>query len=254
MNQIFNFQNQSVRIEFKNGEPLFCLTDVAEILLIKNANPTRFNLKKDGVHKMYTTDTMGREKEITYINEPNLYRVIFRSNKPEAVKFQDWIFEEVIPQIRATGSYTVKVSTQQKQQIQAAVNRRVHRTGETHQAIYTAIHELAQVASYHDIAATDFDNVMNFINGEKVSGSLNKPLPQEYFTHLAKMTRYAGKLWQFQNLMCQSPNSEKAKTMLNELVYSTNINETGFLFIFKPNLKADIQQAVDWLHAQSQVI
>ncbi|SSY81041.1 KilA-N domain-containing protein [Alysiella crassa] len=96
--------------------------------------------------------------------------------------------------------------------------------------------------------------IQTFLNTVENSGSLNKPLPPEYFTHLAKMTRYAGKLWQFQNLMCQSPNSEQAKTMLNELVYSTNINETGFLFIFKPNLKADIQQAVDWLHTQSQVI
>ena len=103
--QSFNFQNQSVRVEFKNGEPLFCLTDVAEILLLKNANPTRFNLKNDGIHKMYSVDSKGRKNDITFINEPNLYRVIFRSNKPEAVKFQDWIFEEVIPQIRKTGGY-----------------------------------------------------------------------------------------------------------------------------------------------------
>lgn len=167
--QIFNFNQAQVRIQFHNGEPLFCLTDVAEILSIKNANSTRFNLKKDGVHKMYTP-TNGGKQEITFINEPNLYRVIFRSNKPEAVKFQDWIFEEVIPQIRKTGSYTVKVSTQQKQQIQAAANRRVHRTGETHQAIYTAIHDLAQVASYHDIAATDFDRIMAYLDSEKNSG------------------------------------------------------------------------------------
>ncbi|EMS6705213.1 Bro-N domain-containing protein, partial [Neisseria gonorrhoeae] len=95
---IFQFQaEQSVRVEFQNNEPLFCLTDVARILEISNANPLRFNMKRDGVHKMYSVDTKGRKNEITYINEPNLYRVIFRSNKPEAVKFQDWIFEEVIP-------------------------------------------------------------------------------------------------------------------------------------------------------------
>ena len=105
--QTFNFQSQSVRVEFKKGEPLFCLTDVAEILLLKNANPTRFNLKNDGVHKMYSVDSKGRKNEITFISEPNLYRVIFRSNKTEAVKFQDWIFEEVIPQIRKTGGYQI---------------------------------------------------------------------------------------------------------------------------------------------------
>jgi prophage antirepressor-like protein len=41
------------------------------------------------------------------INEPNLYRLIFRSNKKEAKAFQDWVFEEVLPAIRQTGSYSV---------------------------------------------------------------------------------------------------------------------------------------------------
>ena len=59
--QTFQFQlNQSVRVEMKDGEPLFCLTDVADILEIKNANPTRFNLAEKGVHKMYTPTAGGK--------------------------------------------------------------------------------------------------------------------------------------------------------------------------------------------------
>jgi|GEM_PF-6390630 len=103
----FNFENQTVRVELKDGEPLFCLTDIATILDINNANPSRFNLSDDGVHKMYSVDSKGRKNEITFINEPNLYRVIFRSNKKEAVKFQNWVFDEVLPTLRKTGSYTV---------------------------------------------------------------------------------------------------------------------------------------------------
>ena len=110
---IFNFNQSNVRVQFVNNEPIFCLTDVAEILQIKNPNPTRFNLNQKGVHKMYTP-TKGGNQEITFINEPNLYRVIFRSNKPEAVKFQDWMFEEVIPQIRKTGSYQTSGSLKTK--------------------------------------------------------------------------------------------------------------------------------------------
>lgn len=101
---VFNFKDQPVRVEFKNGEPLFCLTDVAGILDLGNANPSRFNLDKAGVHKMYISYESGK-KQVTFISEPNLYRVIFRSNKKEAVKFQDWVFEEVLPQIRKTGQY-----------------------------------------------------------------------------------------------------------------------------------------------------
>lgn len=107
MNNIttFNFNNFPVRIEIKDNEPLFCLTDVATVLNIRNANPSRFNLNEDGIHKMYTVDTLERKNELTFINEPNLYRVIFRSNKQEAVDFQNWVFEEVLPTIRKTGGY-----------------------------------------------------------------------------------------------------------------------------------------------------
>ena len=44
-------------------------------------------------------------QEVTFISEPNLYRVIFRSNKEQAKQFQDWVFSEVLPTIRKTGSY-----------------------------------------------------------------------------------------------------------------------------------------------------
>lgn len=166
---IFQFQaEKSVRVEFQNDEPLFCLTDVASILEISNANPLRFNMKKDGVHKMYSVDTRGRKNEITYINEPNLYRVIFRSNKPEAVKFQDWIFDEVIPQIRKTGNYTnpqhdTRINPAQKQQIRNAVKARVYRTGETFQAVYEKLHDLLHVNSYHEIQAKDFQTALDFL-------------------------------------------------------------------------------------------
>lgn len=47
-------------------------------------------------------------QEVTFISEPNLYRVIFRSNKVEAVKFQNWVFDDVLPTIRKTGNYNTK--------------------------------------------------------------------------------------------------------------------------------------------------
>lgn len=42
---------------------------------------------------------------MTFIDEPNLYRCVFQSRKAEAEKFQDWVFEEVLPTIRRTGGY-----------------------------------------------------------------------------------------------------------------------------------------------------
>ncbi|OOF45798.1 antirepressor [Rodentibacter trehalosifermentans] len=103
----FNFKSNPVRIETIKSEPYFCLTDVCTVLNISNANASRFNFNSDGIHKMYSVDKLERKNELTFINEPNLYRIIFRSNKAEAVEFQNWVFEEVLPQIRKNGQYHV---------------------------------------------------------------------------------------------------------------------------------------------------
>ena len=103
--QTFNFHSKEVRTATDlNGDVYFCLTDVADVLEISNANPSRFNLDEAGVHKMYISYPSG-SKQVTFINEPNLYRVIFRSNKEQAKQFQDWVFNEVLPTIRKTGVY-----------------------------------------------------------------------------------------------------------------------------------------------------
>ncbi|HAF6262443.1 TPA: hypothetical protein G9F11_005163 [Salmonella enterica] len=108
----FYFRHSSVRIQVIDGEPWFCLSDVAKILEIKNSRDLLSKqLDKDGVDKIYIIDSLSRKQEAAFINEPNLYRVIFRSNKPEARQFQDWVFNEVLPTIRKTGHYHHPVAT-----------------------------------------------------------------------------------------------------------------------------------------------
>lgn len=103
----FSFQeSHDVRIQLINGEPWFCLRDVCEVLGLTNSRKVLSSqVDKDGVTKSYVIDSLGREQEAVFVNEPNLYRVIFRSNKPEAKQFQDWVFNEVLPTIRKTGRY-----------------------------------------------------------------------------------------------------------------------------------------------------
>ena len=104
----YNFNNNDVRIVFdRNNEPLFCLADVCKSLDIKNQNPKRFDLNIGGLHKMSLPTTSGVQT-LSFISEENLYRIIFRSNKPEALSFQNWVFAEVLPTIRKTGSYTAR--------------------------------------------------------------------------------------------------------------------------------------------------
>lgn len=103
----FNFNHHGVRVAFdSNNEPLFCLTDVCKALGMQRPNPSRFNLNLKGTHSL-CTPTNGGSQMLTFISEENLYRIVFRSTKKEALNFQHWVFAEVLPTIRKTGSYSL---------------------------------------------------------------------------------------------------------------------------------------------------
>ena len=53
-----------------------------------------------------------------FLTESGVYKLIFKSRKEEAEKFQDWVTDEVLPQIRKTGSYSTKTKTSDKLKIQ----------------------------------------------------------------------------------------------------------------------------------------
>lgn len=108
-NQIstFNFKSQPVRIQSLNDEPYFCLTDVCLVLGVNRRSSEAFRLNEKGCNKIAVL-TEGGMQEVVFINEPNLYRIIFRSNKSQAIEFQNWVFEEVLPQIRKTGKYQLE--------------------------------------------------------------------------------------------------------------------------------------------------
>ncbi len=105
---IFNFQDNQVRtLTIEDNETLFCLLDVCKILAITNSRNIVSRLNPHGVHKIDVTDKLGRLQRTTFINESNVYKVIFKSNKPDALKFEEWVTSEVLPSIRKTGSYSV---------------------------------------------------------------------------------------------------------------------------------------------------
>ncbi len=51
----------------------------------------------------------GQQRDMICVTESGLYRLIFRSNKPEAEKFRRWVFHKVLPAIRKTGSHNLRV-------------------------------------------------------------------------------------------------------------------------------------------------
>ncbi len=105
---IFNFNEQAVRVVLSNtNEPLFCLTDVCNVLSVSRTSRLLRELDSKGMADCHILTNGGTQK-LKFINEPNLYRIIFRSNKKEALNFQNWVFAEVLPSIRKTGSYVAR--------------------------------------------------------------------------------------------------------------------------------------------------
>lgn len=94
-----------VRTSIIDGEPYFSLNDVCRILEIKNPSDAKSRLRKDGVGTTEVIDSMGRTQLANFINEANLYKLVFQSRKPEAERFADWVTSEVLPAIRKHGAY-----------------------------------------------------------------------------------------------------------------------------------------------------
>ena len=101
---VFDYNDMPVRTIQKDSEVWWVLVDICRVLEIKNPHDAASRLDNDekGVGE---TDTLGGNQNVTVINEPGLYNLIFRSNKPEAKLFKRWVTHEVLPAIRKNGTY-----------------------------------------------------------------------------------------------------------------------------------------------------
>jgi anti-repressor protein len=107
--QTFDFTGQTVRVLIdQNAKEWFLAKDVCDVLEISNSRDTVSRLDNDQKLVSVVT-TSGQKREMTFVSEAGLYELIFTSRKPEARAFKKWVFEEVLPTIRKTGSFqTVK--------------------------------------------------------------------------------------------------------------------------------------------------
>ena len=104
--QVFTYEGAEVRTLLRDGAPWWVLKDVCQILGIANHKMTAQRLEQDEVSQTDLTDSLGRKQKATVINEPGLYSVILRSDKPQAKAFKRWVTHDVLPAIRRTGGYT----------------------------------------------------------------------------------------------------------------------------------------------------
>lgn len=117
MSEITIFKNDQfgeIRTSGTAENPLFCLNDICKVLELDQVSRVKSRLSDPGVTSIKVWVQTGtkndgtpamRETDMTFINEMNLYKVIMRSDKPQAEPFQDWVCGEVLPSIRKNGGY-----------------------------------------------------------------------------------------------------------------------------------------------------
>ncbi|MFI3255511.1 MAG: BRO family protein [Eubacteriales bacterium] len=87
----------------EKGDVLFCAKDVASALgYAKPRNAVGTHCR--GALKQGSPTSSGIQ-ELSWIYEPDVYRLIIKSKLPAAEKFEAWLFEEVLPAIRKHGMY-----------------------------------------------------------------------------------------------------------------------------------------------------
>lgn len=109
MNEVtkFEFNNNEFRtVTDGEGTVWFVAKDVCSILGLDNNREALVKVpeKHKGVRRI---DTLGGAQQMLTVDEAGLYRLILRSNKPEAEPVMEWVTSEVLPSIRKTGSYTM---------------------------------------------------------------------------------------------------------------------------------------------------
>ena len=96
-----------VRVLMKNNEPWFVAKDVCDILGTRTDTVRQIAGNKRVMSINPNSIGAGNHggRDILIVNEAGLYKLVLAGRKKEAVKFQDWVVEEVLPSIRKHGAY-----------------------------------------------------------------------------------------------------------------------------------------------------
>lgn len=175
MDNLMIFEGHEVEVfEFK-GQILFNAKHVATILDIKNVNDNIRNMTDKQVVKL-TNSKIGitdfRKLHNTgenFLTESGVYKLVFKSHKPNAEKFTDWIADDVLPALRKASSYEMpnkeKQSKDEKLRIME-MNAR-SRMAQTYL-------KLAQV----ETLSSTYKNILVSKASETLSGEQIIPLPK----------------------------------------------------------------------------
>lgn len=128
MNNLMLFKGNEVEVLELNGQALFNPYHVGNCLDLAESSVRNYLAKMNNKQAIKVTNSDVQDKDIRKLNnagekfltESGVYKLVFKSNKPNAEEFTDWIADEVLPSIRKTGTYSnpkAKQSKEDKQQV-----------------------------------------------------------------------------------------------------------------------------------------
>jgi anti-repressor protein len=112
----FAFEDKTVRTIFgQDREPWFAAQDVCNVLGYADTDyAVRAHCKYAKLFKAEESPGMDiPPRGMMFINEPDLYRLIVKSTKPAAERFERMVMEEILPSIRKHGGYLTPQATEQ---------------------------------------------------------------------------------------------------------------------------------------------
>lgn len=105
------------RVVMRCSEPWFVAKDVAECIEYKDPSTMVRLCREKDVHvacaSYFDSADLAESgnSRITLVSESGLYRILAKCNLPKCEPFETWVFDEVLPSIRKTGSYSVAQTT-----------------------------------------------------------------------------------------------------------------------------------------------
>jgi prophage antirepressor-like protein len=105
--KLLSYRDHDLRIIMLDDEPWFVGKDITLALGFTNPNDTLRYLP-DKSKRTQRLATRGGEQNMSLISESGVYRLIMRSKKDEAVEFQDWVCNDLLPTLRKSGQYKLQ--------------------------------------------------------------------------------------------------------------------------------------------------
>lgn len=113
MNNLMIFEGNKVEVFEFEGQVLFNPKDVAKCLELSDSAVRNYLAVMNEKQAIILTNSKVLNTDIRklanrgekFLTESGVYKSIFKSRKESAERFQDWVTDEVLPQIRQTGGY-----------------------------------------------------------------------------------------------------------------------------------------------------